>query len=80
MCIIPEIITQHSEEASFLWLLRDAAVYEPHYSLNDLAKLDDRVEAHINGLRVTEDEGWEICKGLLDHSEKGEEPNLLYYV
>ena len=61
--IIPEIVTQHAEEAAFLWLLRDGAVRVPHYQLPDLAKLDGRVEAHLDGLRVNGDPGWEICTG-----------------
>jgi hypothetical protein len=50
--IIAEIVSQHAEEAAFLWLLRSNAVGAPHYSLKDLAKLDGRVEAHLDGLRV----------------------------
>ncbi len=72
LSIIPNIITQHAEEAAFLWLLRDSAVNEPHYSLSDLAHLDDRVEANIDGLRIASDEGWEICKEALVWEESGE--------
>jgi hypothetical protein len=49
---IAEIVSQHAEEAAFLWLLRSKAIRAPHYALNDLAKLDDRVEAHVDGLRA----------------------------
>jgi uncharacterized protein (TIGR02270 family) len=71
--IIPEVVTQQAEEAAFLWLLRDAAVGQPHYSLADLAKLDNRVEAHIDGLRVAGDDGWQILKKQLEeHTEPGE--------
>jgi uncharacterized protein (TIGR02270 family) len=72
MPIIPEIISQHAEESAFLWLLRDGAVHEPHYKLSDLSKLDDRVEAHIDGLRIAGNEGWEICKDALALEEAGE--------
>jgi hypothetical protein len=70
--IIEDIVTQHAEEAAFLWLLRDIAVYAPHYSLADLSELDDRVEAHLDGLRIAGDAGWEICKGALEQKEVGE--------
>lgn len=70
--IIEDIISQHSEEAAFLWLLRDAAVHQPHYDLRDLAELDDRVEAHIDGLRISGDPGWEICLQTLALEEAGE--------
>lgn len=55
--IIIDIVSQHAEEAAFLWLLRDRAVYAPHYSLADLSELDDRVEAHLDGLRIAGDAG-----------------------
>jgi uncharacterized protein (TIGR02270 family) len=66
------IVTRHVEESAFLWLLRDKAVHSPHYSLKDLAKLDGRVEAHIDGLQIAGDVGWEICKEALDAGEAGE--------
>ncbi len=72
MPVIKAIVEQHAEEAAFLWLLRDAAVRAPHYSLKDLARLDERVEAHLDGLRVAADDGWEICSAGLKHREAGE--------
>ena len=59
--IIQVIVDQHAEEAAFLWLLRNAAVGAPHYNLQDLANLDERVEAHIDGLRIAGTPGWETC-------------------
>ncbi len=70
--VIPTIIEQHAEEAAFLWLLRDAAIRAPHYSLKDLTHLDDRVEAHIDGLRIAGNAGWEICREALSLEEPGE--------
>ena len=70
---ITEILTQLAEEAAFLWLLREAAVRAPHYSLADLGKLDNRVEAHIDGLRISGDDGWEVLKKQLEkNAEPGE--------
>ena len=70
--VIESIIEQHAEEAAFLWLQRDAAVCTPHYSLKDLAHLDDRVEAHLDGLRIAGDCGWKICEKALELEEVGE--------
>ncbi|MEE9338311.1 MAG: TIGR02270 family protein [Methylococcaceae bacterium] len=70
--VIPHIIDQHAEEASFLWLLRNNAVNAPHYDLDDLAKLDGRVEAHLDGLRVAGDYGWQVCHQHLQIKESGE--------
>ncbi|MBE0567397.1 MAG: hypothetical protein IH621_15675, partial [Krumholzibacteria bacterium] len=70
--IVPSVVSQHAEEAAFQWLLRSQAVHAPHYSLADLARLDDRVEAHLDGLRVAGDAGWEICRRELKWEEAGE--------
>jgi uncharacterized protein (TIGR02270 family) len=70
--VIPVVIEQHAEEAAFHWLLRDAAVCAPHYSLDDLAKLDNRLDAHIDGLRMAGDAGWELCQEQLGWEEAGE--------
>jgi uncharacterized protein (TIGR02270 family) len=70
--VIPAVINQHADEAAFLWLLRDAAVSSPHFSLADLAKLDGRVEAHLDGLRIAGAEGRRVCAESLKLEETGE--------
>jgi uncharacterized protein (TIGR02270 family) len=72
MRIIKIVVAQHAEDAAFQWLLRDAAVRAPHYSLSDLADLDNRVEAHLDGLRIAGDEGWHLCAEGLQSKESGE--------
>jgi uncharacterized protein (TIGR02270 family) len=69
---IPVVLEQHAEETAFLWILRDGAVHAPHYSLKDLAKLDLRVEAHLDGLRIAGPHGWTILKESLALEEPGE--------
>ncbi|OJH33680.1 hypothetical protein BON30_47435 [Cystobacter ferrugineus] len=49
---LPEIVSRHFEEASFLWTLRRRAIHAPHYTFTDLERLDERVEAHLDGLRI----------------------------
>jgi uncharacterized protein (TIGR02270 family) len=70
--IIENIITTHVEESSFLWLLRDAAVIEPHYNLKDLKDLEERIDAHLDGLRVACDNAWTFCEAGLLQKEPGE--------
>jgi uncharacterized protein (TIGR02270 family) len=72
IAVIESIVEQYAEEAAFLWILRDAAVRAPHYSLNDLADSDERVEAHIDGLRVAGEAGWSFCADALAQEEPGE--------
>jgi uncharacterized protein (TIGR02270 family) len=71
--VIDAIVEQHAEEAAFLWVQRDRATDEPHFARRHLARWDERVEAHVDGLRVAGDRGWEIARAQLDqHRGPGE--------
>jgi uncharacterized protein (TIGR02270 family) len=67
--IVYEIVSQHAEEASFLWLLRLFAVSRPNYSLGDLIKLDNRIEAHLHGLHIAGQAGWSLILETLKFDE-----------
>jgi uncharacterized protein (TIGR02270 family) len=69
--VIEELVDQHFEEASFLWSQRDIAVTSPVYTLEDLAHLDERVEAHVDGLRVAGDYARTLCEAGIDEDEPG---------
>jgi uncharacterized protein (TIGR02270 family) len=69
---LDDVVAQHAEEAAFLWLLRDATVLAPHHALTQVAALDERIEAHLDGLRVAGDAGWETCAEELRHRGGGE--------
>ncbi len=71
--VIRNIVEQHSQEAAFLWLLREqTALSAPHYSLQDMADLEERIEAHIDGLRIAGDVGWEVSEQDLSIEQAGE--------
>jgi uncharacterized protein (TIGR02270 family) len=72
MTKVPSVVSQHAEEAASLWLLRSNAVGASHYALSDLAKLDNRVEAHLDGLRIAGEDGCKICEEQLQLKEQGE--------
>src|SRR5579864_5916029 len=72
MSTLAFVLSQHTEETPFLWELRSRAVASPHYDLADLAKLDQRVDAHLDGLRIAGQAGWEICKEASSTEESGE--------
>lgn len=65
------ILSQHAEMAAHLWLIRDRAVHAPHYNLKDLAKLDGRIDAHLDGLRVAGGEGLRLCLEQIGPAEPG---------
>jgi uncharacterized protein (TIGR02270 family) len=70
---IPLIVELHAEEAAILWLQRDRAVEAPHYNRRFLARLDERLEANLDGLRVAGRAGWEIARAAFDRApEPGE--------
>lgn len=67
-----EVVAQHAEDAAFLWFSRDSAVRAPHYYLKDLARLDERVEANVDGLRVAGSVGWNLASEALKQGGPGE--------
>jgi uncharacterized protein (TIGR02270 family) len=70
---IPDVLSRHAEEAAFLWLLRDRAVARPQYTLSTLTELDQRVEAHLDGLRVAGEAGARLARDqFLEYPEPGE--------
>ena len=70
--VIESIVSQYAEESAFLWLLRDAAVRSPDYSIRELARLDSRIDAHLDGITVAGEHGWKVCVEELDWAEPGE--------
>jgi len=69
---ISSVLNQLVDGVSSLWGNRDLAQASPQYSLADLARLDHRVEAHIDGLRIAGEEGWQLARKELAWKEPGE--------
>ena len=61
------------------WLRRDEAVGQPHYLVDDLVTLDDRLEAQLDGVLIAENNnansGWSVC---LRELEKWQEPGEVF--
>lgn len=71
--VLDHIVEQHAESAAFLWLLRDGAVDAPHFGPAELLRLEARIEANLDGLRVAGEAGWEVAMAALQrHRESGE--------
>jgi uncharacterized protein (TIGR02270 family) len=47
---IPDLLEQHVEEIEFLWAQREVALGSPRYTMRELAQLDERIEAHVQGV------------------------------
>lgn len=69
---IKGILNQYVDEASFLAGLRDYAVRAPHYDLKHLTTLDNRIEAHLDGLRIAGLPGLEALSQQLSPNARGE--------
>lgn len=65
------VVETHAREAAFLWTLRSRAVGAPHYRLKHLRKIDARVTAHLEGLRIARDDGWQAALEVLADLEGG---------
>jgi len=70
--IISTVVIQHAEEAASLWTLRCYAGGAPQFRIFDIARLDERIEAHVDGLRIACEPGWKLCKAALGNEESGE--------
>ncbi|SMF47631.1 MULTISPECIES: hypothetical protein [unclassified Pseudomonas] len=46
------ILNQHAEETAFCWLRRQEALWRPSYRCSHLQRLDQLLDAHLEGLRV----------------------------
>src|SRR6187431_2827680 len=57
---------RYADDATFLWLLRCIAVNQPHYTAADLAELDNRIDAQLDGLMTAPEESWRICVAALE--------------
>ncbi|GJG86592.1 hypothetical protein tb265_17730 [Gemmatimonadetes bacterium T265] len=70
--VIARFVAQHADDAAFLWSVRDGRLRAPHVALSDLRRHDERIEAHLDGLRIAGDAGWAVCREALAEQEPGE--------
>ncbi len=69
---IPTVIDQHTDEVSFLWISRNRLMKSQFYGLYELAGHDERIEAHLDGLRLAGSTGWEMCETALSDGNAGD--------
>ena len=72
MEFLRDILEEHLEEADFLYTQRRNALADDDYDLAELAGLEERLLAHVDGLVVAGNEAWELLEGLLAGGDEGE--------
>ena len=70
--VIRDIFEEHLEEAAIHWSRRDQAVSAPHYTLDTLGLLDQRIDAHLDGLRLDLNIAWDVSQELFSFKTAGE--------
>lgn len=69
---IPERIVVHAEELAYLWQRRRASIRSPDITLPDFTYLQERIEAHLQGLLVAGAELAPMLDGFLHGSQRDE--------
>jgi uncharacterized protein (TIGR02270 family) len=67
-----DILEEHADEAAFLFRIRGLAFVSYRQSLHSLAGLEERLLAHLDGLRVAPELAWELCGDGLGSDQPGE--------
>ena len=57
--VIPALIRRHAEDAAFYWLQHDTSAYSSRLTLTGLDRFTHLLAAHLEGIEVAGDAGWQ---------------------
>jgi uncharacterized protein (TIGR02270 family) len=66
------VLSQHVDDAACLRSTRSVLVRAPHVRLKDLARADERIAAHLDGVSIVGEHGASLCRTALDVPGVGE--------
>lgn len=70
---IATLVAQHAGDAAFLWLRRRREIDGPFLDATDIGRIDQRLEANIEGLMAAGESGWRAARAqFADFAEPGE--------
>lgn len=70
--VLASMVQRHLDQASFLWSSRAALLRRADITLNDIGDRDERIEAHLDGIRIGQARGWQACLAALGNAGAGE--------
>ena len=76
--VINPLVRRHAEDAAFYWMQRDGNAQSPILHFERLKHFDRLLNAHLDGLRVAEDEGWKIALANLQRWRTNGETFVAY--
>ena len=66
MSVVSHVLAQHLDDAVSLRAVRSVVLREPHVKLKDLARVDERLLAHLDGLSIAGDDGADLSRTALE--------------
>ncbi len=70
--IIPAVVAQHLEDAASIRNVRSVLLRAPHVELHRLARFDERLAAHLDGMFIAGDEGYRMALAELERPALGQ--------
>ena len=69
--VVPVVISQHAEMAAHLHRVRTVHAHASHVKLLHLLRVDNRLAAHLDGLKVSGETGASVCLRALEDPDPG---------
>lgn len=66
-----DVLQEHLDEIDFLWEIRERYLFSHEWTLRELAAHEERIEAHLDGLRIGAGHAVDLARPALSAEEPG---------